>query len=80
MSAEALSHVFEPFFSTKQRGQGTGLGLPVVEEIIRGHRGEVAMLSVEHLGTEVIVRLPIAPDDSPAPREPVPAGGGVHAA
>ena len=65
MSAEALSHAFEPFFSTKKRGQGTGLGLPVVEEIIRAHRGEVAMLSIPGHGTEVIVRLPIAPADAP---------------
>jgi signal transduction histidine kinase len=65
MSAEALSRVFEPFFSTKKRGQGTGLGLPVVEEIIRGHRGEVAMLSVPGRGTEAIVRLPIVPEDAP---------------
>ena len=65
MSAEALSHAFEPFFSTKKRGQGTGLGLPVVEEIIRAHRGEVAMLSIPGHGTEVIVRLPIAPAGAP---------------
>ena len=78
MSAEALSHVFEPFFSTKKRGQGTGLGLPVVEEIIRGHRGEVAMLSTPGRGTEAIVRLPIAPEDDVAPVS-VAAEGGRHA-
>ena len=59
LAAEALAHVFEPFFSTKRRGQGTGLGLPIVEEIIRAHRGEVAMLSVPGCGTEVVVRLPL---------------------
>jgi two-component system, NtrC family, sensor histidine kinase HydH len=64
MTADELVHVFEPFFSTKKRGQGTGLGLPIVEEIIRAHRGEVAMLSVPGEGTEVIVRLPLAPEDT----------------
>ncbi|HYV01990.1 MAG TPA: ATP-binding protein, partial [Actinomycetota bacterium] len=61
MTAEDLAHVFEPFFSTKDRVQGTGLGLPIVEEIVRAHRGEVAMLSISGRGTEVIVRLPLAP-------------------
>ncbi len=61
MTADALAHVFEPFFSTKARVQGTGLGLPIVEEIVRAHRGEVAMLSISGRGTEVIVRLPLAP-------------------
>jgi len=66
MTADELSHVFEPFFSTKKRGHGTGLGLPIVEEIIRAHRGEVAMLSVSGLGTEAIVRLPLVTEDDTA--------------
>ncbi len=66
MSADALSHAFEPFFSTKKRGQGTGLGLPIVEEIIRAHRGEVAILSIPGHGTEAIVRLPVVAEDAPA--------------
>jgi signal transduction histidine kinase len=60
LTAEELNHVFEPFFSTKGRGRGTGLGLPVAEEIVRAHRGEIEMLSVPGLGTEVIVRIPLA--------------------
>jgi signal transduction histidine kinase len=64
MTAEELAHVFEPFFSTKKRGQGTGLGLPIVEEIIRAHRGEVDLLSIPGRGTEAIVRLPVAPEDA----------------
>jgi signal transduction histidine kinase len=67
LTAEQLDHVFEPFFSTKVQGQGTGLGLPIVEQIIRAHRGEVEMLSILGRGTEVIVRLPIASKD-PADR------------
>jgi signal transduction histidine kinase len=60
LTAEELNHVFEPFFSTKGVGQGTGLGLPIVEEIVRAHRGEIEMLSIAGKGTEVIVRLPLA--------------------
>ena len=61
LSAEQLNHVFEPFFSTKGRGQGTGLGLPIAEEIVRAHQGAIEMLSIPDTGTEVIVRLPLAP-------------------
>ncbi len=60
LTAEELNHVFEPFFSTKGRGQGTGLGLPITEEIVRAHRGEIEMLSTPGKGTEVIVRIPLA--------------------
>jgi signal transduction histidine kinase len=66
MTADQLAHAFEPFFSTKKRGQGTGLGLPIVEEIVRAHRGEVEILSVPGHGTEVIVRLPLAGAAAPA--------------
>lgn len=67
LTGEQLDHIFEPFFSTKDRGHGTGLGLPIVEEIVRAHRGEIAMLSIPGKGTEAIVRLPLAPEDYPAP-------------
>jgi signal transduction histidine kinase len=66
LTADELNHVFEPFFSTKGRGRGTGLGLPIAEEIVRAHRGEVEMLSIPGTGTEVIVRIPLA-DASTAP-------------
>ena len=56
---EQLAHVFDPFFSTKRTGQGTGLGLPIVEEIVRAHRGAIELRSVPDHGTEVIVRLPV---------------------
>lgn len=67
MTAEQLNHVFEPFFSTKGAGQGTGLGLPIVEEIIRAHRAEVELLSIPGRGSEVVVRLPLAESAAPVP-------------
>jgi signal transduction histidine kinase len=73
LTHEQLTHVFEPFFSTKARGQGTGLGLPIVEEIVRAHRGEVEMLSIRGGGTEVIVRLPLAVPNPAANESPVVA-------
>ena len=74
MTAEQLAHIFEPFFSTKGQGLGTGLGLPIVEEIIRAHRAEIEMLSLPDQGTEVIVRLPLAHPEAAAPAGPRPTG------
>jgi signal transduction histidine kinase len=79
MTAEELDHVFEPFFSTKGQGQGTGLGLPIAEEIVRAHKGEIEMLSIPGRGTEVIVRLPLADDGdagASGPREAAPERAG----
>ena len=50
--------VFEPFFTTKGSA-GTGLGLPVVHDIVRGLRGRLAVDSHESRGTSVTVRLPL---------------------
>lgn len=74
LDAESLAQVFQPFFSTKRQGHAAaGLGLAIVEEIVRAHRGEVEILSVEGRGTEAVVRLPVAPavGDSP-PGAPAP--------
>lgn len=60
LAVDELDRVFEPFFSTKARGQGTGLGLPIVEQIVRAHRAAIEILSVPDVGTEVILRLPCA--------------------
>jgi len=79
MSAEQLARIFEPFFSTKGQGLGTGLGLPIVEEIIRAHRAEIEMLSLPDQGTEVIVRLLLAHPETFAPAGPAPTGS-PHAA
>ncbi len=72
MSGEQLDQVFQPFFSTKRGGQGTGLGLPIAEEIVRAHRGEIEMLSIPGRGTEAVVRLPLA-RAAPAPEVAEPA-------
>ncbi len=81
MPAEELDRVFEPFFSTKSREHGTGIGLPIAEEIIRAHRGEIEMLSIPGRGTEVIVRLPLAGEEA-TNREPIfqesAPGAGEH--
>ncbi|HVZ73341.1 MAG TPA: HAMP domain-containing sensor histidine kinase [Polyangia bacterium] len=55
-----LNAVFDPYFTTKKRGEGTGLGLAIVAQIVRSHRGEVAIRSAIGVGTAVVVIWPIA--------------------
>ena len=56
MSAATLSHVFEPYYTTKERG--TGLGLLIVRRIVREHGGELAIESTEGKGLTLTIRLP----------------------
>jgi two-component system, sporulation sensor kinase E len=58
MSAEALSHVFEPYYTTK--ATGTGLGLLIVRRIVREHGGELAIESTEGKGLTLTIRLPLS--------------------
>ena len=55
---DLLPRVMDPFFTTKAPGKGTGLGLPIVNTIIRAHAGTVEILSREGEGTTIRVRLP----------------------
>lgn len=59
MSREVLSQVFEPFFSTKEVGQGTGLGLSVVHGIVTAHKGRIDVSSEPGRGSRFEVRLPV---------------------
>lgn len=58
MSAEAMEHLFEPFFSTKP--QGTGLGLPLVRRILQAQGGQVEVAPTVGGGTTVTLILPLA--------------------
>ena len=57
---DALSKVFDPFYTTKEPGHGTGLGLFIVQEIVREHDGCLAIESIYGEGTSVIILLPLA--------------------
>ena len=57
---EILDKIFQPFFTTKPTGEGTGLGLSMAYDIItQGHGGELKVRSKEGLGTEFEILLPI---------------------
>jgi signal transduction histidine kinase len=57
ISQEDLNKIFNPFFSNKEKG--SGLGLPIVRNIIEGHKGTINIESREGRGTKVIIELPI---------------------
>jgi signal transduction histidine kinase len=51
--------IFQPFFTTKPTGQGTGLGLSLSYDIIKAHGGEIRVESVPEESTKFILNLPI---------------------
>ncbi len=60
MSDETMEHMFEPFYTTKERGKGTGLGLSTVFGSIKQNRGHVEVNSKLGTGTEFRIILPVA--------------------
>ncbi len=58
MDADTLSHIFEPFYSTRNGPEGTGLGLSTARLIVRDHGGEITVESTPASGTTFHVYLP----------------------
>ncbi len=54
-----LDKIFQPFFTTKPTGQGTGLGLSLAYDIVKAHGGELKVETKEGEGSEFIIQLPI---------------------
>lgn len=78
MTPKVLARIFDPFFTRKQGETGTGLGLPVVQGIVRSHKGALIAESEPGVGTAFHVLLPTAEpgedllEDAPLP--PAPGG------
>jgi len=76
ISPNVLSRIFDPFFTTKPSSEGTGLGLPICQQIVQAHGGELKVRSEEGKGTVFTVLLPAAegaPAVAPKPEAPVEA-------
>ncbi|WP_163336227.1 ATP-binding protein [Desulfopila sp. IMCC35008] len=58
INREVKEHIFEPFFSTKERGRGTGLGLASAYGIIKNHKGSIYVVSEEGEGASFQIHLP----------------------
>jgi CheY-like chemotaxis protein len=77
MPEAILQQVLEPFFTTKPRGKGTGLGLPSVVSFARSSGGFVTISSKPSQGTTVSIYLPRAVDNTPEQSAPTPVHGAV---
>ena len=58
ITQKILDKIFQPFFTTKPTGQGTGLGLSLSYDIIKAHGGEIKVETKEGEGAEFIIELP----------------------
>jgi PAS domain S-box-containing protein len=75
MNTETQKHLFEPFFSTKSAGKGTGLGLAMVYGIVSQRGGWIHVKSKLHSGTTFQIYLPQADGQGQERREPLDAAG-----
>ena len=83
MSREIIEKALDPYFTTKEFGEGTGIGLSVVSGIVGGYNGFVRLYSEENKGTTILIYLPIVKDTGQKiveckMDEEIPMGEGEH--
>ncbi|MCF8371786.1 MAG: hypothetical protein K9H64_09190 [Bacteroidales bacterium] len=64
IASSDLPHVFEPFFSAKQKASGIGLGLAIVHGIVQSHNGKIEVESDPDKGTKISIVLPLTKDQN----------------
>jgi signal transduction histidine kinase len=67
MDTQVQRRIFEPFFSTKDASVGTGLGLSVIQDLVRAAGGDIRVDSAPGHGTTFVIRLPRAGNAIQAP-------------
>jgi len=66
MNQDVMSRIFEPFYTTKGIGKGTGMGLSVVYGIVKSHKGAITVKSTEGKGSLFSVYLPVCDEECQA--------------